>query len=105
MSSPRSARPLLVALLRETRVSVGEFIREYQEHEVRSMTTYSGSVNFSPGSWVLWSPRGRVVVEKEDCDVVIVKSRTAPRAMRGGNQKILNPHFFPIKVIYICVGS
>ena len=76
MSSPRSARPLLVALLRETRVSVGEFIREYQEHEVRSLTTYSRSVNFSPGSWVLWSPRGRVIVEKEDCKVVSVKSRT-----------------------------
>ena len=55
---------------------MGEFIREYQEHEVRSLTTYSGSVNFSPGSWVLWSPRGRVIVEKEDCNVVTVKSRT-----------------------------
>ena len=80
MSSPRSARPLLVALLRESRTSVGEFIREYQEHEVRSLTTYSGSVNFSPGSWVLWFPRGKVIVEKEDCDVVTVKSRTARRA-------------------------
>ena len=50
MSSPWSARPLLVALLRESRTSVGEFIREYQEHEARSLTTYSGSVNFSPGS-------------------------------------------------------
>ena len=76
MSSPWSARPLLVALLRESRTSVGEFIREYQEHEVRSLTTYSRSVNFSPGSWVLWSPRGRVIVEKEDCKVVSVKSRT-----------------------------
>ena len=56
MSSPWSARPLLVALLRESRTSVGEFIREYQEHEVRSLTTYSGSVNFSPSSWVLWFP-------------------------------------------------
>ena len=70
MSSLWSARPLLVALLRESRTSVGEFIREYQEHEVRSLTTYSGSVNFSPSSWVLWFPRGKVIVEKEDCDVV-----------------------------------
>ena len=76
MSSPWSARPLLVSLLREKRCTVREFIREYLEHEVRSLTSYSGDVSLSPGSWVLWSPRGGKVVGKEDCRIIKTTGRT-----------------------------
>jgi hypothetical protein len=78
ISSPRSARPLLVALVREKRATVEEFICQYQEHEVRKLTTYvSGTeTSFSPGSWVLWSPRGGRIVNKEDCRTVSVTGKT-----------------------------
>jgi hypothetical protein len=78
ISSPRSARPLLVALVREKRATVQEFICQYQEHEVRKLTTYvSGTeTSFSPGSWVLWSPRGGRIVNKEDCRTVSVTGKT-----------------------------
>jgi hypothetical protein len=78
ISSPRSARPLLVALVREKRDTVEEFVKQYQEHEVRKLTTYVSGMetSFSPGSWVLWSPRGGRIVHKEECRTVSVAGKT-----------------------------
>ena len=78
LMSPFSARPLLIAKVKESRESMTAFCSLYLDPEVHQLTHYSSDPSWREGGkgYCLWSPRVRKVVVEDECSKVEVQGKT-----------------------------
>ena len=81
LMSPFSARPLLIAKVKESRESMTAFCSLYLDPEVHQLTHYSSDPSWREGGkgHCLWSPRGRKVVVEEECSKLKLQGKTTFR--------------------------
>ena len=89
LMSPWAARPLGLVMMRETRQNTIDFVKNFLEPQVKSLTHFGSSAHTKEtNSWQLYSARGQTTVDKDSCTIKKIEGRIEVKVpMRHGKTK------------------